>query len=211
MVAGVAFVIGCGGGDDDTGSTDAVDTVELGEAVAEAGGSDSAESSADGGGQSTTTTTSSTGSSVETRELPDLPPPDVTGQASPPTTAPGTEQDVWPIGFPADEPGNSIPLIGDFVVDLEHHGYLDLPVHLEEGRVVAVISAGDDGIMTHIEIFRPDGASEGSWQGGEPGITNGWEWVGEDGRVPMTGTYVVRIVHLGGSDGPFLLRIFGEV
>jgi hypothetical protein len=197
-------LIACGGDDDGGGGT------EVGAAVGAAqddGSSTTAPSNRGTVGSTTTTAVSTTAGS---REVPDLPPPDIPAEASTPTTAPGTEADTWPIGFPVDAPGNSVPLIGDIVVDLEPEGYVDFPIHLREGQLVAVISAGDDGRMTHIEIFRPDGTSEGSWQGGEPEVINGWEWVADDERVPLTGTYVFRVIHLGGSDEPFLLRFFGE-
>lgn len=192
----VAAVAACGGDDDSQASGDGS---KLGQAVAEA-----SEEPPSNVGTAASTTTSTT---APPADVPELPPPTIPSEASPPTTAPGTEADEWPIGL---DPDDRLPLVGDIVVDLEPNGHRDFPVALQEGEIMAVMSAGDDGIMTHIEIFRPDGTSEGSWQGGEEGVINGWEWVSDGDRVPMTGTYVFRVIHLGGSDEPFLLRFFAQ-
>jgi hypothetical protein len=211
MIVGVVVLVALlvGGNDDSDGAGVGLGGA-VGEQQAEAGSTTTSEEVTVITPASTDTTESDVSGDVDLRELPDLPPPEIPTESSPPTTAPGTEMREWPIGFPADEPGNSIPLYGDIVVDLEPDGYLDFPVRLEEGTTMALISGADDGIFTHIEVFRPDGQSEGSWQGGEPDVVNGLEWVSEDERIPMSGTYVVRVVHLGGNHDPFLLRFYGR-
>src|SRR6266508_4614316 len=182
--------VGCGGGDDDA------DRTSTGGAVGGALGAHSASSS-----------TSTPEAVVETTapeddtpgsQNTDLPAPDTAVDGTTPTTAPDQEAITYPIGFPPDEPGNSLPLYGDILVDLDPGGYKDFPVHLEQGRQLAVLSGGDDGILTHIEVYRPDGTFEGSWDGGEEGGINGLEWVADDDLVPATGTFVFRCIHTGG-------------
>jgi hypothetical protein len=136
-----------------------------------------------------------------------LPAVTIPADASPPTTLPGTGPLGWPIGFAS---GEELPLLGDVAVDLDEGGYQDTPVHLRADQRVAVISAADDGVETEIEVFAPDRSSEGWWRGGEPDVVNGLEWVAADDGLPATGTYVVRVVHTGGSHEPFLLRFFGD-
>ena len=40
---------------------------------------------------------------------------------------------------------------------------------------------------------------------------NGLEWYLPDEPLPATGTYVVRVIHTGGSDESFVLGFFGTV
>ncbi|HET6952612.1 MAG TPA: hypothetical protein VFI47_19680, partial [Acidimicrobiales bacterium] len=139
---------------------------------------------------------------------PELPPVTTPAESVPPTTIPGSQ----PSSIPDEEGGETareLPLFGHIVVDLPPGGYLDFAVRLRRDQLVTVLSLVDDGIMTDIEVFGPDGRSEGGWSGGEPGVTNGIEW-NEDDRLPVTGTYVIRVVHTGGSDGPFLLAFYGD-
>ena len=42
-------------------------------------------------------------------------------------------------------------------------------------------------------------------------MVNGLEWYLPDEPLPATGTYVVRVIHTGGSDGRFVLGFFGTV
>jgi hypothetical protein len=134
----------------------------------------------------------------------DLPPVDTSVESSPPTTRPGTPSNVVP------GPDGDLPLFGQIVVDLDQGGYQDFAVTLREDQSIQLLSLADDGIETHIEVFAPDGSSEGSWDGGERGVVNGLEWYpGTEDAVPATGTYVIRVIHTGGSDDPFVLGFFG--
>ncbi len=137
----------------------------------------------------------------------DLPPVTIPAESSPPTTIPGSE----PNSVPADiMTGEEAPQFGTLVVDLEEGGYLDFAVHLRSDQEIQVLSLADDGIETAIEVFAPDGSSEGTWQGGEPGVVNGLEWYLPDEPLPATGTYVIRVIHTGGSHDPFALGFFGN-
>jgi hypothetical protein len=132
-----------------------------------------------------------------------VPPVTIPADSSPPTTIPGSE--------PTSVPGadGDLPIFAHLVVDLEPGGYQDFAVHLRQDQELQLLSLADDGIMTDIEVFAPDGASEGSWHGGEPGVVNGLEWYGDE-QLPATGTYVIRVVHTGGQDRPFALGFFGD-
>jgi hypothetical protein len=195
LVAVVAFL--AFGGEDGGGSDGP-------EALDESAGS--ASGSAFGG---STTVPSNVGTAVQETTVAttgpgtDLPPVTVPADSSPPTTIPGSE--------PASVPGGDgdLPLFGHLVVDVDPGGYQDFAVYLREDQQFQLLSLADDGIMTHIEIFAPDGSSEGNWDGGEPGVVNGLEWFGDD-KLPATGTYVVRVVHAGGSDDRFVLAFFGD-
>jgi hypothetical protein len=133
----------------------------------------------------------------------DLPPITIPATSSAPTTIPGSE--------PASVPGadGDLPLFAQLIVDVDPGGYQDLAVYLRQGQELQLLSLADDGIMTDIEVFAPDGSSEGSWQGGEPGVVNGLEWFGDE-QLPATGTYVIRVIHTGGSDDRFVLGFFGD-
>lgn len=134
-----------------------------------------------------------------------LPPVTVPARSTPPTTIPGSE----PSSIPTDLDGGEAPLFGHLVVDLEPGGYQDFAVHLRTDQEVSLLSLADDGVNTEIEVFAPDGSSEGWWAGGEPEVINGLEWYLPDEPLPATGTYVIRVVHTGGSDEPFALGFFG--
>lgn len=140
---------------------------------------------------------------VVTSPRPDLPPVTIPAESSPPTTIPGSE--------PTSVPGadGDLPIFAHLVVDLDPGGYQDFAVHLRQDQEFQLLSLADDGIMTHIEVFAPDGSSEGSWEGGEPGVVNGLEWFGDE-KLPATGTYVIRVIHTGGSDDRFVLGFFGD-
>jgi hypothetical protein len=156
-------------------------------------------------GSSTTATTDGDGGAVGGDDAGSLPPVTVPAESSPPTTIPGSE----PSSVPTDIfSGEEAPQFGTLVVDLEPGGYADFAVHLRAGQEVQLLSLADDGIETRIEVFAPDGSSEGSWEGGEPGVVNGLEWYQGD-PLPATGTYVIRIVHTGGGHEPFALGFFG--
>jgi hypothetical protein len=137
----------------------------------------------------------------------DLPPVTIPAESSPPTTIPGSEPNSIPTDIMS---GEEAPEWGTLVVDLEEGGYLDFPVHLRTDQELSMLSLADDGIQTEIEVFAPDGSSEGSWQGGEPGVVNGWEWYPPDDSLPATGTYVIRVIHTGGSHEPFAIGFFGN-
>lgn len=139
-------------------------------------------------------------------EADDLPDVTIPAESSPPTTIPGSE----PSAVPTDLDGGEAPLFGHLVVDLEPGGHLDFAVHLRTDQEVQLLSLADDGIETYIEVFAPDGSSEGSWVGGEPGVVNGLEWYLPGEPLPATGTYVIRVIHMGGDHRPFALGFFGN-
>jgi hypothetical protein len=148
----------------------------------------------------TTTTTEQPSEAPAGRDLPAI---EIPAKSSPPTTIPGSEPGSLPGGDGPD------PLFGHLVVDLEPGGYLDFPVYLRQEQSFQLLSLGDDGIMTEIEVYGPGGTRLGWWAGGEPGIINGLEWHPDD-PLPATGTYVIRAIHTGGSDGPFAIGFYGD-
>ena len=137
----------------------------------------------------------------------DLPPVTIPAEAAPPTTIPGSEPSSIPVDIMS---GEQAPQWGTLVVDLEEGGHLDFAVHLRAEQQLSLLSLADDGIETAIEVFAPDGSSEGGWEGGEPGVVNGLEWFPPDESLPATGTYVIRVVHRGGAHDPFALGFFGD-
>jgi hypothetical protein len=200
VVAGVMLAASGGGGDD--------------------GGGDGGEDGADvGGALATATTAPPNAGSVSDDTAPtteaapegppagaDLPPATIPSEASAPTTIPGSEPSSVPVDIFS---GGEAPLFGHLVVDLEPGGYQDFAVHLRDDQELQLLSLADDGTKTQIEVFAPDGSSEGWWEGGEPGVVNGLEWYLSDEPLPATGTYVVRVIHTGGSDERFVLGFFG--
>ena len=183
-------------------------------AVARSGGGDDDES----GGATVESTTTTLPSNVGTvapstteagtpGSAGDLPPVTIPAESSPPTTIPGSEPNSIPLDILS---GEDAPEWGTLVVDLEEGGYQDFAVHLREEQRLQLLSLGDDGIRTQIQVFAPDGSSEGGWEGGEPGVINGLEWFPPDDRLPATGTYVIRVVHQGGSHETFALGFFGD-
>lgn len=137
----------------------------------------------------------------------DLPPVTIPAESTPPTTIPGSEPNSIPTDIMS---GEEAPEWGTLVVDLEEGGHLDFPVQLRTDQELSLLSLADDGIETEIEVFAPDGSREGSWQGGEPGVVNGLEWYLPEEPLPATGTYVIRVIHTGGSHEPFALGFFGN-
>jgi hypothetical protein len=206
LVAGTvlasAVLAACGGGGDGDGDGGGGGAA-LGEAI---GSATTTTAPANRGGVVTTPSTSAPAADVGEPTGVDpasLPAVTIPAESTPPTTIPGSEPGSVP-GADGDQ-----PLFAHVVVDLPRGGYLDFPVYLRADQHFQLLSLGDDGIGTHIEVFAPDGSSEGSWQGGEPGVINGLEWYdGED--LPATGTYVIRVVHIGGSDDPFALGFYGD-
>lgn len=137
----------------------------------------------------------------------DLPEVTIPGEVAPPTTIPGSE----PNSIPADIfSGEEAPQWGTLVVDLDEGGFQDFAVHLREDQELQLLSMADDGIETEISVYAPDGSLEGWWAGGEPGVVNGLEWYLPEEPLPATGTYVVRVIHTGGSHEPFALGFFGN-
>ncbi len=136
-----------------------------------------------------------------------LPAVTIPDESSPPTTIPGSE----PNSIPTDIfSGEEAPQFGTLVVDLEEGGYEDFAVHLRTDQEISLLSLADDDIGTEIEVYAPDGSRQGWWTGGEPGVINGLEWYLPDEPLPATGTYVIRVVHTGGSHAPFVLGFFGN-
>jgi hypothetical protein len=152
-----------------------------------------------GNGPVATATPHGDPTTTTTEGLPELPLPDAPADAAPPTTAPGTE----PISIPEGA------LIGEFPVDVEPQGFVDVPVRLRQGQHVTILSNADDGILTHITVYGPDDEVLGEWNGGEPGVINGWTFDDED-PLPADAVYVVRVQHRRGSDEPFMLRFYGD-
>jgi hypothetical protein len=200
-VVAVGVVVGlvlAGGGDGGEGDGGAA----LGEAIGSATTTTAANRSPVVTASTTTTAAGDAGAPTGADPAA-LPPVTIPGESTPPTTIPGSE--------PSSVPGGDgdLPLFAHLVVDLPPGGYLDFAVHLRADQHLQLLSLADDGIGTHIEVFAPDGSSEGSWQGGEPGVVNGLEWHSGD-ELPATGTYVIRVVHTGGQDRPFALGFFGD-
>jgi len=209
LAALVLAAAGCSGGGDDDGGGSASATTAGGEARSAAralGDAAAAEVEADGGagGNATSDTTAAAegGDAAGGAASEDLPAPTFP-ESTPPTTAPGTEALTVP-GARGDD-----PLFGQVYVDVDPGGHSDHPVQLREGQHIQVLSSADDGIRTQIEVYAPDGRQVGTWEGGEPGSVTGYYWDDQD-ALPLTGTYVFRVVHTGGSDEPFLLTFFGE-
>ena len=74
---------------------------------------------------------------------------------------------------------------------------------------VQLLSLADDGIGTHIEVFAPDGSSEGIvGRAASPASSTAWSGISGE-ELPATGTYVIRVIHTGGSHEPFALGFFG--
>lgn len=196
VVAGLVLAGSGDGGDGDGGGA------ALGEAVGSATTTAAANRSPVVSG-STTTTAAGDPEAPAGADPASLPPVTIPADSAPPTTIPGSE--------PSSVPGGDgdLPLFAHLVVELPAGGYLDFPVYLRADQHFQLLSLADDGVGTHIEVFAPDGSSEGSWQGGEPGVINGLEWhAGEE--LPATGTYVIRVVHTGGQVRPFPLGFFGD-
>jgi hypothetical protein len=193
-VAVAAGLVGCGGGgggDDDPGGG-GIGAAAGGEGIGSTGGGNGSVATITPTEDVTTTTTT-------TEALPDLPPPDFPDEAAPPTTAPGTDSLEIPEG----------PLFGEFVVDVEPDGFVDVPVALRQGQEITILSNADDGVYTRIRVYAPDGSVLGEWEGGEPEVINGWSFDSSD-PLPVDGVYVVRVQHRSGHDDPFMLRFYGE-
>jgi hypothetical protein len=201
VVAAVVVVATSGGGGDDPGG-------QLGGALATA--STAPTSAPANMGTVAPTTTTEGGADDGSSGAPagaDLPAVTIPAESSPPTTIPGSQ----PNSIPTDIfSGEEAPQWGTLVVDLDEGGYLDFPVHLRDDQELSLLSLADDNIRTEIEVFAPDGTSQGWWEGGEPGVINGLEWYLPDEPLPATGTYVIRVVHTGGSHEPFALGFFGN-
>lgn len=136
-----------------------------------------------------------------------LPAVTIPSESAAPTTIPGSEPNSIPVDIFS---GEEAPQFGTLVVDLEEGGYADFAVHLRTDQAIQLLSLADDGIGTEIEVYAPDGSKEGWWKGGEPGVVNGLEWHLPDEPLPATGTYVIRVIHTGGSHEPFVLGFFGK-
>ncbi len=201
LVIGLVAVALLGGGDGGGGGADGVSAI--GGAVGRVA-RDTTTAPAQGGVVTIPPSTEAPPDSGSPSPRTDLPPVDTSVDASPPTTRPGTPSNAVP------GPDGDLPLFGQIVVDLDQGGYHDFAVTLREDQSLQLLSLADDGVETHIEVFAPDGSSEGTWDGGEPGVVNGLEWYPDtDDSLPATGTYVIRVIHTGGSDDPFVLGFFG--
>jgi hypothetical protein len=142
-------------------------------------------------------------------ELPDLPPPTIPAEASPPTTEPGSDPiDSDPVDI-LDPDGPGIPALGGFRVDPPEHGCVDIAVHLEQYGRFRLKSWGDDGIYTQVQVFSPSGEKIASWDTGEPQTYEGYTWE-DEGGLPETGTYVIRVVHVGGSHDSYVIIAYGD-
>jgi hypothetical protein len=193
VAVAAATLTGCGGGGDD----DASGGGGLGAAV---GGDPTTTTPAGNGSVATVTPTEdATTTTTTTAPLRELPPPAIPDRAAPPTTAPGTE--------PLDIPEG--PMFGELPVDVDPDGFVDVPVALRRGQHVSILSNADDGVYTHISVYAPDSTVLGEWDGGEPGVVNGWTFDDED-PLPNDGVYVIRVQHRSGRDDPFMLRFYGD-
>jgi hypothetical protein len=205
VIVAIAMVVTSGGGDPED---PAAAGVGVGEAVAPADTS----TPANVGTVAPTTTeagdeSGDPGGGDQPSAGADLPEVTIPPEASPPTTIPGSEPNSVPTDIFS---GEEAPQWGTLVVDLEEGGYQDFAVHLRDDQELQLLSLADDGIETEISMYAPDGALEGWWAGGEPGVINGLEWYHPDEPLPATGTYVIRAIHTGGSHEPFVLGFFGN-
>lgn len=132
--------------------------------------------------------------------------PAIPAEAAPPTTIPGSEPSELPNGVMSDE---MLPQFGALVVDVGPQGCIDIATRFRADQRVQMITHADDGILTRIEVFGPDGASLGAWETGERGTIEGQDFYNE-AQLPADGTYVFRITHLDGSDDPFMIAFYGD-
>jgi hypothetical protein len=149
-------------------------------------------------------------SAPELSDVPDLPPPTIPENVSPPTTT-GEEGPIDPDPVdPFDPNGDVIPALGGFRVDPVENGCVDFAVHLEQYGRFRIKSWGDDGIHTEVQVFSPSAEMIASWETGEPGTFEGYSWE-DEGGLPEVGTYVIRTIYRGGSHNSFVLIMYGDV
>lgn len=132
--------------------------------------------------------------------------PEIPADATSPTTIPGSAPSDIPNGIMSDE---MLPQFGALVVDVEPGGCSDIATRFRANQRVQMMTHADDGKMTHIEVFAPDGRSIGQWETGQPETIEGWDFY-NDTPLPADGVYVFRVTHQGGSDEPFMIAFYGD-
>lgn len=132
--------------------------------------------------------------------------PEIPADATPPTTIPGSEPSEVPNGIMSEE---RLPQFGALVVDVGPQGCIDIPTRFRAGQRVQMLTHADDGKVTHIEVFAPDGHNIGQWDTGEPETIEGYDFY-NDTPLPADGVYVFRVTHQSGSDEPFMIAFYGQ-
>jgi hypothetical protein len=205
----LAFVVGVGlsacGDDDGSAGGDA------GAAIA-AGASSTAEGSteppaADDGGDSGSDDNDSTGP-VPSPSIPCSDPegaPQIPNESPPPTMA----GDMQPQTVPNGIGGEDVLQFGELIVDVGPQGCIDIPTHFRAGQRVLVHSFADDGNVSDVRVYGPDGAELGEWQTGERETVEGYDFY-NDTPMPADGTYIFRVIHRDGHDDPFAISFFGD-
>lgn len=146
--------------------------------------------------------------------LPDLPPPDMDGDAEPPSFGPGEDD---PEGRETALVYGDLELTGVLEVEPVEQEHVDIPVHLEAGSDLVMFPVDEnapeewfgtmDGMYLYIELYTPDGEVRQGIATGEEDMIVGMELV-EESALHQTGTYVFRVIHLAGRTDPFVLRLF---
>ena len=184
-------------------------------AVARSGGGDDDES----GGATVESTTTTLPSNVGTvapstteagtpGSAGDLPPVTIPAESSPPTTIPGSEPNSIPLDILS---GEDCARVGD--ARRRPRGGRLPGLRRAPPRASSACSCCPSATTASARRSRcspPTAAARARWEGGEPGVINGLEWFPPDDRLPATGTYVIRVVHQGGSHEPFALGFFGD-
>jgi hypothetical protein len=131
--------------------------------------------------------------------------PQVPNQSPPPTMA----GDMEPQRVPNGIGGEDVLQFGELIVDVGPQGCIDIPTHFRAGQRVLVHSFADDGNVSDVRVYGPDGAELGEWQTGERETVEGYDFY-NDTPMPTEGTYIFRVIHRDGHDDPFAISFFGD-
>lgn len=198
-LAGLVLVVGCTGGDGEAGAAGG-ELVSAGDCQTDTSpnGTDEPE------GEPPNTVEELT----DLPEVPDLPPPTIPGNVSPPSTQPGERPAEPEYIDEADESAGTVAELGGLRVDPRAYGCVDFAVHLDQYEHFRIRSWGDDGIYTQVQVFSPSGQQVASWDTGTPQNFEAHYW--DDVGPPEVGTYVIRTIHRAGSHNAFSLRMYGN-
>jgi hypothetical protein len=175
-----------------------------------AAGASSTESSVAGdtGGSESESSGSGDGPPVASPSIPCSDPeaaPQIPNQSPPPTMAGDMEPQTVPNGIGGEE----VLQFGELIVDVGAQGCIDIPTHFRAGQRVLVHSFADDGNVSDVRVYGPDGAELGAWQTGAPETVEGYDFY-NDTPMPADGTYIFRVIHRDGHDDPFAISFFGD-
>jgi hypothetical protein len=213
LAAVVALALAaCGGDGDDAAGTGEAGGAGRGVGAALAGAATTGRPGGTGGtgnsGSTTTAGDATTGTTGAGAGASDEGPSGLPAPSFPESSPPTTIEGMDPVSVPGAHGDD--PIVGQLVVDLEPGSYVDLPTHLRAGQHIQVLTSADDGIRSRTTVFAPDGSSIATWDSsGRPGEIEGYYW-DDDDPLPADGTYVFRVVHLGGAHNPFVLAFYGE-